>query len=340
MIRTIAHIFDKGTAFAAALLLSVSAGAASVCLTPTVALDRMCARNAAYDLECAPGEKGWDRESCVAGNAGDVLPEILDLDDGAVLPKGFVTSKNAELVARTIVYRHFQRVERPTIDELDLTVPDYNLYANAAPMMAFKEKWLEAILQNGFLNLHQTGRTLGAHLPRVRAELEDRLSSLRLEKNYSADAKSALHFLRPKYAYVNFSVEGEGLSPRLLDLYGDILAVFNNDVKKRTMFSNGDSLELSSNDEGQGAIPTQTFYNSRARTEFALRGPYYEAQIWGPLTFKDVKYILWGCFNKRSPKKLIEALRRHHLQTSVYECVKESNGEFFETQKPGRRIYP
>lgn len=338
--RFIAQIFDKGAAFAAVMLFSLAAQASSVCLTLEQGLDRMCARDAAYDLNCEPGERGWSRESCVAWNPGDVLPEILNLEDGTALPQGFVTVKNAALVARTIVYRHFQRVERPSMDELDLIIPDYNLYANAAPMMAFKEKWLEAILQNGFLNLHQTRRTLGANLPNERAELENRLSGLTLEKKYSAAPKSALNLLRPKYAYVNFAVESEGLSPRLIDQYGDILVVFDDEVKKRSLFSNGDSLELSSNDEGQGPIPAQTFYNSRARTDFALRGPYYEAQIWGPLTFHDVKYVLWGCFNERSPKVLLAALRRHHLQTPVYKCVKESNGEFFETQKPGAKLYP
>ncbi len=157
----------------------------------------------------------------------------------------------------------------------------------------FPEKYIDSLLSKGQLNLHQVKHSRGVCDAAVRAHAEDFMVGIHLENKYNEDPACHLQFLRPKYGFVNFlKPSGIKVNPYRLLQYGTVIIVYNDDVKRRSSYTFGDS--LASYCEAWEI----TLHPLDPRPTTMLRPPgeddfancrYVEAQIWGPVELKDIK---------------------------------------------------
>jgi hypothetical protein len=158
----------------------------------------------------------------------------------------------------------------------------------------FPEQFIDSLIKDGQLNMHQTGESRGLTQRTIRAKAENSMIGIKLEPEFDGNPKSPIHYLRPKYGLVNFLKPcGVRMNPNRLLIYGQVIIVYNDSVKMRTMYSYGDSL-FSFCHYAAGELPE--FMEPHSLLEF---GPpekkefwdvrYVEAQIWGPLDLSDIK---------------------------------------------------
>ncbi|MBY0357220.1 MAG: DUF3626 domain-containing protein [Candidatus Obscuribacterales bacterium] len=153
------------------------------------------------------------------------------------------------------------------------------------------EKYLTAFIEQGQLNVHQTGHTRGACEPAVRAGAEDLMIGIRLEAAYSPKTNAAIHYLRPKYGFVHFLDKTPVyVNPNRFLRYGEVMLVYKDQVKLRTTYTYGDSL-ISYCDPGvmdrHSLDPVPLTYLCPPKPQYQ-RVRYVEAQIWGPLDLSDI----------------------------------------------------
>lgn len=312
-----------------------------LCLSIEEGLDKMCARQTSADASCKRGLLGWNRSSCVNFSGNDVVQAIVDLKDRDIIPADAYRVYSTEVIARSIAYRFFQRTIRPVMTETDVRSPGYDMYNNAFPMVAFHLRVLPYIAQQGFLNQHQTGTGSGTLDRNARALAEDNLLNLRVEGTYNINgpAMRTANFLRPKYGFAVFAKKHASVNPDYRAHYGDVYAVFNNDVKKRAFITNQDSLDhyrVYPNVQ----LRINSYYSNFSNFNYARLGSaYYETQIWGALKFSDVRYLLVDCYDSQNARATIGAkLRELNLNIPVYKCVLTTDGNFVYP-KPGQLLY-
>lgn len=156
----------------------------------------------------------------------------------------------------------------------------------------FPEKYLDSFIKNGQLNVHQTGHSRGLCEPAIRASAEDFMLGIHLEAHYDGKSGSALHYLRPKYGFVNFLQKaGVSVNPNRWLRYGQIVLVYKDEVKFRTTYTYGDSLVSYCEPWEKSRIPIEpaalTCLEPPKAELKQIR--YVEAQIWGPLNLSDIK---------------------------------------------------
>jgi len=328
-----------------------------VCLSVEEGLDRVCARDIARDSSCGgKGRIAWRGESCLKSHPGDILPEITGLDSGAVLPIQLLRSEYLEKVAISLNYRFFQRYERPKITNEDVLKQGYDLWMNANPQLNFDARYLESTIVSGFLNQHQTGSSSVFYAPEIRERIENSLADVLLEPTYTTDRKAVVHELRPKYAYGTFKSFHPGLTTYLpRGGYGNVLAVFKDEVKKRISLTSGDSLNM-------GLGSTNFWYDPTTGTSFKLdqtangrrislyylkkdfnfpkrTGNYYEMQIFGPLKIEHVAYFLVNCPDfAPEGDAIIEVLRNAGITIPVYQCTRPDDPRTSQYQR-GELLY-
>lgn len=156
---------------------------------------------------------------------------------------------------------------------------------------------LLAILSSGeILNQHQTKHSSSDQFydPAARLVLEEGLAGAKFDKDVKKQ-KAFLEFLA-KYATVEFPDFANDKDVRenwrdavrsssILDQYGDIIVYLKDSVKTRATFTPADS--------GNSSTEVQSF---RQKKIYLLdrevsRGEYFEAQIWGPISLKDVAFV-------------------------------------------------
>jgi hypothetical protein len=158
----------------------------------------------------------------------------------------------------------------------------------------FPEQHIDSLIKDGQLNMHQTGESRGLTQLTIRAKAENSMIGIKLESVHDANPKSPMHYLRPKYGLVNFPRPcGVRMNPNRLLIYGQVIVVYNDIVKARTMYSYGDSL-FSFCHYAAGEL--SEFLEPHSMLEF---GPpekkaywdvrYVEAQIWGPIDLSDIR---------------------------------------------------
>lgn len=156
----------------------------------------------------------------------------------------------------------------------------------------FPEKHLDSFLAQGQLNVHQVGHSRGLCDPLVRASAEDFMIGIHLESRYSSRHDSSLHYLRPKYGFVNFlKPSGVMINPNRLLRYGQVLLVYKDEVKLRTTYSYGDSLVSYCEpwEVNRHPIEPMALTCLQPPKEAYAKARYIEAQIWGPLDLSDIK---------------------------------------------------
>lgn len=172
------------------------------------------------------------------------------------------------------------------------TEPNFPAGIENVELLSFMpEKYLAAFIEQGQLNVHQTGHTGGACEPAVRASAEDLMIGIRLEAAYSRKAKAPIHYLRPKYGFVHFLDKAPVyVNPNRFLRYGEVMLVYKNQVKLRTTYTYGDSL-ISYCEPGvidrHSLEPVPLTYLCPPKSQYrSVR--YVEAQIWGPIDLSDI----------------------------------------------------
>lgn len=254
----------------------------------------------------------------LAASRTDAIPEIVHLKNGETVPHSLFGKFDSRKIARSLNYKIYQDRE---MAEAEKTGADaaYDYEGDSLIELAFPEKYLDSIAQNGFLNQHQLGHTQGVPCPSCRAEREDIMLGYKLEEIYMPGIDNPVNKVRPKYAFLILP----GLPPEssltedLSSMYGNDFAVMKDDVKDRTTFTVGDSLA-----EAKTASDTHTLrFSSKTplSNENNRYHTYVEAQIWGELTFADVEYVIVGCF---SPSDPVFIAKLKALGKRVFSCRK------------------
>lgn len=224
-------------------------------------------------------------------------------------------------------------------------------------MLFFREDAFDSIVNNGFLNIHQIGRTNGDSTPPARAQLEDFLTGLTIETGgYGSHIRNTLiaevtkgrldgakiptrkrellrtdpyNYLRPKSTYLVVRDRSINIGNVVFrNQYGHIGAVLKDEVKSRSTWTPTDSL---------AAAPKDLFTFDDRPVEVKAYGDkevkyYFEAQVWGALNISHVEtWIVPQGTDRRS------ALYRKLVATGIpvkeYALVEDANGAF-STRRP------
>jgi hypothetical protein len=157
----------------------------------------------------------------------------------------------------------------------------------------FPEQYLDSLITQGQLNVHQVGHSRGVCEPAIRAHAEDFFLGIHLQNSYDPDKNSRLHYLRPKYGYINFLKPcGIKTNPFRLIQYGQILIVYTDAVKYRSSYTYGDSLASYCEPWAITMHPLDPAPLTMMKPPGKEETPncrFVEAQIWGPLELQDIK---------------------------------------------------
>ncbi len=180
-------------------------------------------------------------------------------------------------------------------NEFKLKIPEVkvDLKNNSDIILFFSSVHIKSILDKGFLNQHQTQSSSAYFTPGLRRRVENTLVGVDLGTHPGAAQ------LRPKFAFLNIREPIE-LTPKT-DLierqYGAIGAVMKNQIKERSTWSTSDTNMIVMGNTGYEVSPSEMrkHHGTFDRPFFpttAIDRSYYEAQIFGTLTFADVEYFL------------------------------------------------
>ncbi len=242
-------------------------------------------------------------QSCWAdGGKIELMHELVDFPfDHNTLPPDYlemIKSPQTDMrrVAASLMERKKQFITRwedpsqyETEENFPKTANDFEL------ICIFPEQYLDSLMQKGQLNVHQVGHSRGVCEPAIRAHAEDFMIGIHLESKYDGNPDSRLHLLRPKYGYVNlFKPCGIKVNPFRLLQYGQVLIVYNDEVKQRSSFTYGDSLASYCEPWAITMRPLDPTPLTLLRPPDERKGEasncrYIEAQIWGPIDLSDIK---------------------------------------------------
>jgi hypothetical protein len=233
-----------------------------------------------------------------ANASGPVIDqEIVELEDGALLPAAKFDKYDTRTLGRAIVQRMHLREQ---VDETQPATP-YPILSKSSIVIFFPPKVAGPIIEKGFLNQHQCQSSCGMFNPAMRANVEVGLSRLKFEETYVPDAATPANKLRPKYAYMNFHEQVPFNTKAPYNYYGGAAAVLKEEVKQRSTWTVGDSLNNSGFTADLSAILKSldsikafqaTFFSSGISKHNISSTYYAEAQIWGELDLRDVQHFL------------------------------------------------
>lgn len=169
---------------------------------------------------------------------------------------------------------------------------------------------IEGIEQYGFQNQHVTRTTNGCDCREDRYKAEGDLSGIMI--GYGPKAKEVL----PKYTALSVNKKGISYGGNASQ-YGDTIFMFKETVKKRTTWTEQDSL-MNTPYRGSKVVNTLGF-KDKADEPMKCNGGYCEAQIWGSLDLSDVDYVMI-----MPGAEIPEVLKRNNIP--VYYRV-DANGE-------------
>lgn len=257
----------------------------------------------------------------------DLIPEIMKLKPGQAVPEAVYRKYSSKEIAITLVYKKFLD-RKPGKRKFPAT---YDFLDGTELQMVFPQKYLELIEKNGFLNQHQINQSGGDLDRQSRAKSEDHLAGYKIEARYQ-EGLSVANEVRPKYSYFGLQVgpaashpnfhENDRLQAGISAQYGDVVAVFNEDLKDRSTFTARDSL---------GAHTPGLNLRETNQTPLQLKGKdpsrHWEAQIWGPVKISDVHHFIVNCPGWKSvPEDRLQKLMQ--LRKPVYQCVFDYGNQF------------
>lgn len=162
----------------------------------------------------------------------------------------------------------------------------------------FHPKDTASIEKNGFLNQHESGKSSGFFDNALRSQVENSISDLDLSSLGS-------NSLRPKSALVlgRGSIRALGSSYNPVGLYGGIGAVLKSHIKKQSLWTMGDSLQVGQ-EIMHGRVSkedlrlvrgtfSQNWMSQHKDLPETLRKPeFIEALIFGKFGFDDVDHFI------------------------------------------------
>ena len=231
----------------------------------------------------------------------ELIPAFVDLPfNHNIMPDEYLSvikSPQADLriIAASLMERKRRFIERwDTQSQKPEPEENFPRSFNDFELVCFyPDQYLDSLIKQGQLNVHQVGHSRGYCDAVVRARAEDFFLGIHLENQYNGNKDSKLHYLRPKYGFVLFlkpcSIK---VNPFRLIPYGQIIIVYKDEVKYRTSYTYGDSLASYSEPWAITLHPHDPVPLSILRlpgkddTAFCR---YVEAQIWGPIDLTDIK---------------------------------------------------
>ncbi len=186
---------------------------------------------------------------------------------------------------------------------------------NSEVLYVFSIADLSGIKQKGFLNGHQLRKSTWAESEPEHSisglSLREYLAERRNVENAMANAKPSAQ-RRPKYALIQFydpvliktvmAAGGTSAGDREgggIDIYGSVAAVFKKDVRSRATFTLSDSLQLWGEKATLNSLEVRANLFTFLEPKFIFdpkdrhwEGRYFEAQIWGDLSWDDVEYLM------------------------------------------------
>ena len=268
-----------------------------------------------------------------------LLPEFVNLPfNSSEMPPEYATEIKAGKVdlrklAISLVERkrQFQNRWKRDDDENAIEAPEtFPKSCDEVELVSFfPEQYIDSLFDKGQLNMHQTGESRGLTQRVIRTKAENSMIGIKLEPEPDTNPAAPMHFLRPKYGLVNFLKPcGVKVNPNRLLIYGELMIVYNDDVKLRSMYSYGDSLSTYCH---YMAKDLKEYVEPRPMTEFAPPQKndtwdvrYVEAQIWGPIQLQDIKEF-------RIPKErtdLLEKLKKAGKPVYAYSRENMINCDF------------
>jgi hypothetical protein len=311
---------------------------------PTVTINSLQNRNVPVEIRPASVSGLTPAQTrganSISREPGQVIPEILNLRDGQPIPPAILSRYSPQSIGENIVYRRMLQEEASGHGRSNQNY-DYDFWNNTEIQLYFPSRVIDQIAEHGFLNIFQVDRVLNGEsvvttprpnqpLPshsgssrshRVRAESV--LSGLDLNDLNSGDAQVQLNRIRPistaldltdntrrgQFGYIHSSITG----------YGDVVAVLNDRVRRRTTWTAGDSSNLvnhpSPGRSTEGSDPIGRTLNYRSPQRANAYG-YFEAQIWGGVSRNDIREFLVS--PNISPENLAK-LRRFGVP--IYEYI-------------------
>jgi hypothetical protein len=231
----------------------------------------------------------------------ELLPAFVNLPfDRNIMPAEYVEaikSPQSDLrkIAASLMERKRQFMERWE-NPGERSGADENFpgsFDDVEVVCLFPEEYLESLVKRGQLNVHQVGHSRGVCEQAIRAHAEDFFLGIHLENAYDAGKDCRLHFLRPKYGFLNFPKPcGIKSNPFRLLQYGQILIVYDDQVKLRTSYTYGDSLASYCEPWAITMHPLDPVPLAGLKPPGPHDNPYcrfVEAQIWGPLDLSDIR---------------------------------------------------
>jgi hypothetical protein len=259
----------------------------------------------------------------------DLVPEVMNLTEKQIVPPEVYDKYDSVRIALTLNYKMYKDYEEEK-SRASLH-PSYDFLDGTELQLVIPEKVLGKVLENGILNQHQTHTSSAALGGSERALAEDKFLGYHLESHYGEDKTGVANQIRPKYALLGLQagipndtpIADTQTGPGYAHNYGNIVVVFNNEVKDRTTFTMMDSLK------GVNSVAAKwdRVRTLRYKSDQSLAGEsgeYVEAQIWGKLDASDINHFLVNCprFAEVSPAamKMLKASGK-----PVYKCEEESS---------------
>lgn len=237
-----------------------------------------------------------------------LIPRVVNLKAQAAIPRVVIEEHSPSEIATSLVQRLSKNNRRISVKQ-----GGFNPKTGTDMMMFFREESFTSIVEDGFMNYHQTGSTHGESTPGGRAAQEDHLLQVNIEKDgydgfvreklmalYEADKmdqkpkvmrearyQSPYNRIRAKYAYLVIKDRSVDIGNTVFrSQYGTYGAVFKDEIKPRSTWTPTDSL---------AAQPNDIFTFQDQRVDIQAYGDrdvkyYFEAQIWGDLNLADVAY--------------------------------------------------
>ncbi len=280
------------------------------------------------------------------------IPEIMNIQPGETIPPEVFKKYPPKEIALSVVYKKY--VEDEKHDSEKTKNPAYDYFQDSEIQLSFSDEIIESVAKNGFFNTHQINALrhtdFSESTSKARARAEDAFVGYHLETSSSPTISASL---RPKSAYLSLRAgkaednplnkAGPGDNDLAIGGYGNVFAVFKDDVKNRTTFTMGDSL-LSF--PGKTAVRTLWFKSAQPLQMTPGGGPYVEAQVWGPLTVEDVDHFIVNCNEKVSatgtpgiiPSASLAKLEK--LRVPIFDCLRDKVGDRLIRIRKGKQIYP
>ncbi|MBN23305.1 MAG: hypothetical protein CL678_18615 [Bdellovibrionaceae bacterium] len=231
-----------------------------------------------------------------AGVESQVIEEVLRLEDKEKIPSSVFRKSSINQIARSIV----ERVRRQElILAREFKMEDHskvNLFTESEIILFFFLKDFQSIYERGFLNQHLSGKSRGGYVPKERLRAEDNVTGILMGNS----EKSLI--LRPKSAFLNVRSHTELAHKKhsITRQYGNIGAVLNSEMKKRSLWTASDSLCLGQKSylnlqldySGESLFPHRGTFSRGALPSKSRCDSYYETLVYGSFNFSHVDYFL------------------------------------------------